>query len=82
MFQSTQVGWLFTFLASQLSRSSCCSLRVEPKLFQRVVEFLTSPNQTTLHQERQDAFLELMSAGGLTNYSHQELLGLARSAEL
>lgn len=57
-------------------------LRVDTTLFERVVEFLTMPDQTTNHEERQDAFIELMSAGGLNHYSHEDLLAKARSAEL
>ncbi|XP_046679789.1 LOW QUALITY PROTEIN: vacuolar protein sorting-associated protein 8 homolog [Homalodisca vitripennis] len=79
-FASTQVGWLFTFLASQLSRSHCV-LRVDTKLFERVVAHLTAPGQDSTHSERQAAFSQLMAAGGLAHYTHQDLLALARSAE-
>lgn len=80
--QSTQVGWLFTFLASQLSLSHSV-LRVDTKLFERVVTYLTAPGQSdTTHDERQNAFTQLMAAGGLAHYTHQDLLALARSAEL
>ncbi|XP_075220706.1 vacuolar protein sorting 8 [Lycorma delicatula] len=81
-FLPTQVGWLFTFLAQQLSRPGPhCPLRVEQKHFERVVKYLTVPEENTLHDERQEAFQQLMLAGGLSHYSHDELLALARSAE-
>jgi hypothetical protein len=81
VLQSTQVGWLFTFLASQLSRSHCV-LRVDTKLFERVVSHLVAPGQDATHDERQNAFSQLMAAGGLAHYTHQDLLALARGAEL
>lgn len=74
---------MFTFLAQQLSRPGPhCPLRVERKHFERVVQYLTVPEENTLHDERQEAFQQLMLAGGLSHYQHDELLALARSAEL
>lgn len=76
------MGWLFTFLASQLSRAHCV-LRVDTKLFERVVTHLTAPGQDdATHDERQHAFGQLVAAGGLAHYTHQDLLALARTAEL
>ncbi|RZF35520.1 hypothetical protein LSTR_LSTR010211 [Laodelphax striatellus] len=81
-FLSIQVGWLFTFVASQLSRPGPhCPLRVDAHMFERVVHFLTVAEQSTHHDERQQAFLQLMQVGGLAHYQHDDLLQLANNAE-
>ncbi|XP_033606542.1 vacuolar protein sorting-associated protein 8 homolog isoform X2 [Cryptotermes secundus] len=82
-FTPSQVGSLFTFLARQLAKP-WCSLHVERQLFEQVVEFLTidSGSSSTMghHEERQQALLELMRAGGLAHYDQDKLLRLADKA--
>ncbi|XP_049808749.1 vacuolar protein sorting-associated protein 8 homolog [Schistocerca nitens] len=82
-FTPSQVGSLFTFLARQLARPWCGLLHVERQLFEQVVEFLTegsgSPS-TGHHEERQQALLELIRAGGLQHYDQDRLLTLAHKA--
>jgi hypothetical protein len=76
---------LFTFLARQLAKP-WCSLHVERQLFEQVVEFLTTDSCSTStmghHEERQQALLELMRAGGLAHYDQDRLLKLADKAAL
>ena len=85
ILQPSQVGSLFTFLARQLAKP-WCSLHVERQLFEQVVEFLTadSGSSSTMghHEERQQALLELMRAGGLAHYDQDKLLRLADKAAL
>ncbi|KAJ9588008.1 hypothetical protein L9F63_028181, partial [Diploptera punctata] len=82
-FTPSQVGSLFTFLARQLAKP-WCSLHVERQLFEQVVEFLTADSGSSgtmgLHEERQQALLELMRAGGLAHYNQDKLLILADKA--
>ncbi|XP_021918193.1 LOW QUALITY PROTEIN: vacuolar protein sorting-associated protein 8 homolog [Zootermopsis nevadensis] len=82
-FTPSQVGSLFTFLARQLAKP-WCSLHVERQLFEQVVEFLTTDSCSTStlghHEERQQALLELMRAGGLAHYNQERLLQLADKA--
>lgn len=83
--QPSQVGSLFTFLARQLAKP-WCNLHVERQLFEQVVEFLTTDSCSTgtmgHHEERQQALLELMRAGGLAHYDQDRLLQLADKAAL
>lgn len=83
--QPSQVGSLFTFLARQLAKP-WCSLHVERQLFEQVVEFLTTDSGSSCmmghHEERQQALLELIRAGGLAHYDQDRLLRLANKAAL
>jgi hypothetical protein len=83
--QPSQVGSLFTFLARQLAKP-WCSLHVERQLFEQVVEFLTTDSGSSCtmghHEERQQALLELIRAGGLAHYDQDKLLRLADKAAL
>jgi hypothetical protein len=83
--QPSQVGSLFTFLARQLAKP-WCSLHVERQLFEQVVEFLTTDSGSSCtmghHEERQQALLELIRAGGLSHYDQDRLLRLADKAAL
>ena len=49
-------------------------------LFQ-VIDSLCTPEETR-HEERQQALLELLHAGGLTHTDHDQLVLLARKAHL
>jgi hypothetical protein len=82
-FTPSQVGSLFTFLARQLAKP-WCSLHVERQLFEQVVEFLTTDSGSSCmmghHEERQQALLELIRAGGLAHFDQDRLLRLANKA--
>lgn len=87
--QPSQVGSLFTFLARQLAKPSS-GLQVEAQLFEQVVEFLTGSDLSDSereggighHEERQQALLELLRAGGLHHYNQDRLLELSEKAKL
>lgn len=52
-------------------------------LFERVVEHLTEEGAVgSQKEERQQALLELMQAGGLSQFDPEELLKKAKEAEL
>ncbi|XP_068082015.1 vacuolar protein sorting-associated protein 8 homolog isoform X2 [Anabrus simplex] len=81
-YTPSQVGSLFTFLARQLAKP-WCSLHVERQLFEQVVEFLTEGSTSSTmghHEERQQALLELIRAGGLQHYDQDRLLNQAHKA--
>lgn len=80
LFKASEVGALFTFLARQLGRPSS-GLQVEKELFHKVFEYLTEPGGAH-REERQQALLELLRAGGLQEYSKDTLLELASKAKL
>lgn len=91
MLQPSQVGILFTFLARLLARpssSSATTLHVDRGLFERVVHFLTAEDtdggsaSLGRHEERQQALLELIRAGGLAHYDYDTLLVQAKKAQL
>lgn len=79
------MGSLFTFLARQLARPWCGLLHIDRQLFEQVVEFLTEGTVTPStghHEERQQALLELIRAGGLQHYDQDRLLSLSLKASL
>ncbi|XP_077501236.1 LOW QUALITY PROTEIN: vacuolar protein sorting 8 [Amblyomma americanum] len=78
-FSPTQVGALFTFLARQLARPDN-KLIVDRLLFEQVLEHLTHPGDETRREERQQALLELLQAGGLASIDQEHLLNLAEQA--
>ncbi|XP_078620345.1 vacuolar protein sorting-associated protein 8 homolog isoform X1 [Branchiostoma floridae x Branchiostoma japonicum] len=78
-FTPTQVGCLFTFLARQMARHEN-SILVNRLLFEQVLEFLASPEDDSRHEERQQALLELLNAGGLQQVDEEKLLSLAENA--
>lgn len=59
-FSPEQVGQLFTFLARQIARHKQ-KIHVETKMFDTVLVFLSNPEDTSQHEERQQALLELLN---------------------
>ena len=51
----------------------CCCLQV--------LEFLSNPGDESRHEERQQALLELLNAGGLQQFDDGRLLTLAENAK-
>nr|XP_006819234.1 PREDICTED: vacuolar protein sorting-associated protein 8 homolog [Saccoglossus kowalevskii] len=78
-FTPTQVGCLFTFLARQMAKHEN-SILVNRLLFEQVLEFLSNPDDEGRHEERQQALLELLNAGGLQQVNENRLLSLAENA--
>ena len=80
LFSPTQVGWLFTFIARQMAKFER-SIRVNKLLFEQVLEYLSNPDDDSRHEERQQALLELLSAGGLRQFDDNRIITLAESAK-
>ncbi|XP_071103447.1 vacuolar protein sorting-associated protein 8 homolog [Haliotis cracherodii] len=79
-FTPTQVGVLFTFLARQMARHEN-TIIVNRVLFEQVLEFLSNPEDESRHEERQQALMELIHAGGLQQFDEGRLLRLAENAK-
>ncbi|XP_041374342.1 vacuolar protein sorting-associated protein 8 homolog isoform X2 [Gigantopelta aegis] len=79
-FTPTQVGILFTFLARQMARHEN-TIIVNRVLFGQVLEFLSNPEDESRHEERQQALMELIHAGGLQQFDEERLLHLAENAK-
>ena len=80
LFSPTQVGWLFTFIARQMAKFES-SIRVNKLLFEQVLDYLTNPDDDSRHEERQQALLELLSAGGLRQFDDKRIITLAENAK-
>ncbi|XP_077997967.1 vacuolar protein sorting-associated protein 8 homolog isoform X1 [Glandiceps talaboti] len=78
-FSPTEIGCLFTFLARQMAKHEN-SIQVNRLLFEQVLEFLSNPDDESRHEERQQALLELLNAGGLQQVNESRLLTLAENA--
>ncbi|KAK2151497.1 hypothetical protein LSH36_361g02006 [Paralvinella palmiformis] len=82
-FSATQIGTLFTFLARQMARHEN-TIMVNRVLFEQVLESLcSSPDgeSESRHEERQQALIELLNAGGLEHFSEERLLRLTEHAK-
>ncbi|KAJ8019457.1 Vacuolar protein sorting-associated protein 8-like [Holothuria leucospilota] len=79
-FSPAQVGFLFTFLARQMAKYEN-SILVNRLLFDQVLEFLSNPSEESRHEEREQAFLELLNSGGLGDADEDKLLSLAEKAK-
>lgn len=80
LFQASEIGTLFTFLARQLSRPAS-GLQIAAEKFHPVFEFLTEANPAH-KEERQQTLLDLLRAAGLQNYPKDDLLRRARNVGL
>ena len=78
-FSAGQAGQLFGFLARQMARNKG-SIVVQPAMFEKVLGFLTSSEDTTAHEERQQALLELLQVGTL-RFDPNRLLHMATTAK-
>ena len=56
-FSAQQAGQLFTFLARQMARHA--RIRVDRRMFEQVLGYLTSTEDTSQHEERQQASVPL-----------------------
>ena len=75
-----QIGCLFTFLARQGARHP--SIQVPPNMYSKVLEYLTTPDEEFVTEERQQAFLELLDSGALGEVDSEQLLLMAENAKL
>ena len=80
-FTATQIGCLFTFLARQGARHPS-SIQVPPNMYNKVLEYLTTPDEEFVTEERQQAFLELLDSGALGEVDSEQLLLMAENAKL
>ncbi len=48
----------------------------------QVLEFLSNPDDGSRHEEREQAVLELLHAGGLQQFEEEKLLTLSENAKL
>ncbi|KFM79086.1 Vacuolar protein sorting-associated protein 8-like protein, partial [Stegodyphus mimosarum] len=79
-FLPTEIGALFTFLARQMAKQEN-SIMVNRLLFEQVLEHLTNPGDETRLEERQQALMELLHAGGLAQVNEERVLTLAERAK-
>ena len=79
-FSPSQIGCLFTFIARQMAKYEV-SIKVNHLLFEQVLEYLTNPDESGRHEEREQALLELLAAGGLKQFPDEQILALAESAK-
>ncbi|XP_048880850.1 vacuolar protein sorting-associated protein 8 homolog isoform X1 [Brienomyrus brachyistius] len=79
-FSPSQIGSLFTFLARQLAKAKD-ALFVNHQLFHQALDFLCNPADTTQQAERQQALLDLLSAGGAAYFEESKLLSMAEAVQ-
>ena len=79
-FSPSLVGALFTFIARQMAKHEG-SIHVNKLLFEQVLEYLTNPDEEKRHEEREQALLELLAAGGLKQFPDEQVLVLSESAK-
>ena len=79
-FSPSQVGCLFTFIARQMAKHEG-SIHVNKLLFEQVLEYLANPDERSRHEEREQALLELLAAGGLKQFPDEQVLALSESAK-
>lgn len=79
-FSPSEVGCLFTFIARQMAKHEG-SIHVNKLLFEQVLEYLANPDEERRHEEREQALLELLAAGGLKQFPDEQVLALSESAK-
>ncbi len=77
-YSPTQLGYLFTFIARQIAKGDKV-FQVSRDLFDKFLDVLTDASTATdqtssHHEERQQALLELIDAGGLQYFDREKLL--------
>lgn len=87
-----QISMLFTFLARQIARQNC-EISINGELFERVLESLcgiapvhasddvSRGDESSRHEERQQALLELLATSALKDFDERRLLTLAEAAK-
>ena len=64
---------MFTFLAQQIAKEDHC-LTVSRQLFGQVLDVLTDTREKSHHEERQQALLDMLNAGGLDYFDRDHLI--------
>ena len=64
---------MFTFLAQQIAKEDHC-LTVSRQLFEQVLDVLTDTKEKSHHEERQQALLDMLNAGGLDYFDRDHLI--------
>jgi hypothetical protein len=76
-YTPTQLGYLFTFIARQIAKGDKV-FQVSRDLFDKFLDVLTTSTSADLssshHEERQQALLELIDAGGLKYFDREKLI--------
>ena len=72
-FSPSQVAYLFTFLAQQIAKENHC-LSVSRQLFEQVLDVLTDTREKSHHEERQQALLDMLNAGGMEYFDRDHLI--------
>ncbi len=75
---------IFTSFFSKLVAFACClqedqSLTVSRSLFEQVLDVLTDTREKSHHEERQQALLDMLNAGGLEYFDRDHLIYRAKS---
>ena len=73
IFSPAQVAYLFTFLAQQIAKDNQC-LMVSKGLFEQVLDVLTDTREKSHYEERQQALLDMLNAGGIEYFDQDHLI--------
>ena len=79
-FSPSQVAYLFTFLAQQITKDDHC-LTVELGLFDQVLNVITDTREHSHYEERQQALLDMLNAGGLEYFDQENLIHRAEKVQ-
>merc|ERR1719266_1228913 len=79
-FSPSQVAYLFTFLAQQIAKDDHC-LTVELGLFDQVLNVITDTREHSHYEERQQALLDMLNAGGLEYFDQENLIHRAEKVQ-
>ena len=78
VFSPAQVAYLFTFLAQQIAKEDKhYGLTVSRQLFGQVLDVLTDTKEKSHHEERQQALLDMLNAGGMEYFEKEHLIDRA-----
>ncbi|KAK7592848.1 hypothetical protein V9T40_007600 [Parthenolecanium corni] len=75
-----EIGWVFTFLCKQASSESSRRIKIDPAVYEKVINLLVSERNSIGHEERQQALLDLIIADNFQNIKPEQLLSLAKKA--
>ncbi|XP_065215461.1 vacuolar protein sorting-associated protein 8 homolog isoform X2 [Planococcus citri] len=80
-FKVSEIGWIFTFLCLQSSAEKSRKINIDPAMYDKVINMLVNDKDLNTHEERQQAFLDLMLADDFQHFQVDQLLTMARNAE-
>jgi hypothetical protein len=79
-YSAAQIGHLFTFLARQIARSDN-TLSVSRDLFDKVLEVLTNSVENAQREEREQALMDMLNAGGQQYFDRERLIFQAQKVK-